>query len=83
MKDILAYFFADKPEVLSSYQKYRTVVINALLLVTITVALLTNSDNTRSLSLGFALGIVIVTMGRNLGRIEDSKTKISAGEHNR
>ena len=80
MEDILIYIFKDKPEVVNSYFKYRSVFVNALLLATIGIAILADSDKVRSLSLGFAIGIVIINIGESISRLRSNESrKLRAG----
>ncbi len=75
MEDLLLYFFKDNPGVINTYYKYRLVLINVLLLATICTAILANTDKVRSLSLGLAIGIVIVNIGESISRIRSNESK--------
>ncbi len=75
MADILLLIFKDRPEVINFYYKYRSVLISTLLLCTLTTALLANNDKLRSLSLGFAIGIVIVNIGESVSRLRITENK--------
>ncbi len=75
MEDLLLYFFKDNPGVINTYNKFRPVLVNALLLVTICIAILANNDKIRSLSLGLALGIVLVNIGESISRLRSNESK--------
>ncbi len=75
MEALLLYFFRDRPEVISTYYKFRPVLINVMLLVAITIAMLANTDKVRSLALGIAIGIVIVNIGESINRLRSNGNK--------
>ena len=75
MEDLLLYFFKETPGVINTYYKFRPVLINALLLVTISSAILANTDKVRSLSLGVAIGIVLVNIGESISRLRGNESK--------
>jgi hypothetical protein len=73
MEDLMLYFFREKPGVMSTYYRFRHLVINAILFGVIVTALLTKNDILRSLSLGMGLGIVLVNIGDNINRLRSSE----------
>jgi hypothetical protein len=80
MQDVLLYFFKNKPEVINTYYKYRSVMINVVLFGVIATAILAKSDLVRSLSLGMASGIVLVNIGESISRLRgNGSKKLQAG----
>ena len=75
MADILLYFFKDRPDLINTYFKLRPVLINALLLCAITIAMLATTEKMRSLSLGFAIGILLINIGESISRLRISENK--------
>jgi len=75
MADILLYFFKDSPDLINTYFKLRPVLINALLLCAITIAMLATTEKMRSLSLGFAIGILLINIGESISRLRISENK--------
>ena len=75
MEALLLYFFRERPEVISAYYKYRPVLINMILLVTLATAILSHSEKVRSLSLGLAVGVVLVNIGESVARLRGNNSK--------
>ena len=75
MEDVLLYFFKHRPEVINTYYKYRSLLINVILCVTICIAMLAKTDTARSFALGFAIGIVIVNIGEGVSRLRGNTSK--------
>ena len=85
MADILLFIFKNRPDVVSIYYKYRHIIVNFLLLCSIAVAILAASEKMRSLSLGFAAGIVMINIGESISRLrirEDKKLRAGNSQVN-
>ena len=72
---MLLFIFKDRPQVINLYYKYRHILISMLLLLSLATAMLTSNEKLRSLSLGFAIGVVLINIGESISRLRISENK--------
>ena len=66
MEHLLLEYFKDKPVLLNAYYKYKTVVMNVVLLCMLFLAILARTEAIKSFAFGIAAGIVLINLGQSI-----------------
>ena len=74
MEQLLLEYFKNNPALLHAYYKYKTVLMNIVLLCMLCLAILAKTEGMRSFAFGIAAGIVLISLGQSISamRSKDS-----------
>jgi len=74
MENILLEYLKDKPGVINAYYKYKTVLMNVLLLSMLCIAILARTEGMKSFAFGIAAGIVLINLGQSITSLRDKES---------
>jgi hypothetical protein len=74
MEHLLLEYFKDKPAILNTYARYKTVLMNVVLVLMLCTAIVAKTDGVRSFSLGIAAGIVLINLGQSVSNLRSRES---------